>query len=516
MRLKYLTYLFPLLFLMTVSLPAVASVHYGKQLRMLDAAIQEQEKYHKANEEEMKKLVAKMEATPSDSMKWVLAQKLFKGYHHYSLDSMSKYQRMMDRLAVTPVRKTLSRYANIRVLLTCNEVDMAVRLLESVDTSKINGRKALLEYRRCRILVNSALADNASTEVERLRCLETVRKERMAYMKQDSTSFYARRMMAMFYRDNGDVGKALDILQKLYPRQSDEHNKASIAYNISKLYEMSGDEDSRFSWLVQSAIHDFRNAERAYLSLYEIAVILYEHKQYAKAEQYINKNLMDIMDGNFSNRFYNSGKAKLIIAEASSAAARSRVRWLAAVTFVILLMLISILLLLRREIRLRKQLRQTNDDLLDANKIKNSYVFRYMELSVRYIDRIAETRNEIRSIAKNDGAEAVVRHLKSPSVMYEEYDAFYRIFDETFLGLYPDFVSKVNALLQEEARFNVENGVLPTELRVLAAIRIGITESGKIAKFLKCSPNTVYTYRTRMKRMALCPKDDFEAKIAQI
>ena len=269
-------------------------------------------------------------------------------------------------------------------------------------------------------------------------------------------------------------------------------------------------------WLVRSAVHDFQNAERAYLSLYEISVLLYEHKQYAKAEQYINKNLMDIMAGNFSKKFYNSGKAQLIITEAAREASKSRVRFLASVTSVILLMLISILLLLRREVRLKERLKVTNGELLDANKIKNNYVFRYMELSVGYIDKIAETRSEIRAVAKNEGADAVVKLLKSPSVMYREYDAFYRIFDETFLGLYPDFVKKVNALLREEGRFDVGDGMLTTELRVLAAIRIGITESGKIAKFLKCSPNTVYTYRTRMKRLALCPKDEFEGRIARI
>ena len=101
--------------------------------------------------------------------------------------------------------------------------------------------------------------------------------------------------------------------------------------------------------------------------------------------------------------------------------------------------------------------------------------------------------------------------------MYGEYEDYYRIFDETFLGLYPDFVERVNELLDEDSRFSLEDGRrLPKELRILAAIRIGITESGKIAKFLKCSPNTVYTYRTRLKRSALCPKDEFEAKIAMI
>ena len=140
-----------------------------------------------------------------------------------------------------------------------------------------------------------------------------------------------------------------------------------------------------------------------------------------------------------------------------------------------------------------------------------------MALSVHYIDMISETRNEIRTIAKSEGLDAVMKALRSPSVMYKEYENYYRIFDETFLGIYPDFVEKVNALMTEESRF-ILNGekTLPTELRILAAIRIGITESGKIAKFLKCSPNTVYTYRTKLKRSAVCPKEVFEAEISKI
>ena len=194
-----------------------------------------------------------------------------------------------------------------------------------------------------------------------------------------------------------------------------------------------------------------------------------------------------------------------------------RLRWLAAVTGVIMFLLIAILMLLRREVRLRKQLKLTNKELLDANKIKNSYVFRYMELSVGYIDRIAETRTEIRSIAKNEGLEAVMRNLKSPSMMYREYDAFYRIFDETFLGIFPDFVERVNELLEEPARFPVRSdGALSTELRILAVMRLGITDSGCIASFLNCASATVYTYRTKLRNSALGSRSDFERKIQHI
>lgn len=501
---------------MAVASPSAEAGKYRKQLKALDEAIREQPSYHEALENEMRNVLAMMDTATSDSLKWTLAYRLYKGYHHYSMDSVCRYQHVMEKLAVTPAQKTLAADVRIRILLTRGEVDMARNIMEAIDMPQISDREAYLDYLQCRILVNTALEEDSDSDSERMAYRDMVSADRAEYVRLDSTSFYSRRMLAAFYRDNGDIDRAMAVFMDLYPRLDDEHNKASIAYNISRLYDRTGDQDSRFEWLVLSAVHDFRNAERAYMSLYEIAVILYEHGQYAKAEQYINKNLMDIMAGNFSNRFYNSGKAKLIIAEAANAAARSRVHWLAAGTLVILILLILILFLLRREVRLRNRLRQTNKDLVDANKIKNSYVFRYMELSVHYIDRIAETRNEIRTIAKNDGADAVVKHLKSPSVMYREYDAFYRIFDETFLGLYPDFVDKVNELLREDARFDVPDGVLPTELRVLAAIRIGITESGKIAKFLKCSPNTVYTYRTRLKRLAICPKEDFEAKISQI
>ncbi len=253
------------------------------------------------------------------------------------------------------------------------------------------------------------------------------------------------------------------------------------------------------------------------MSLYELALILYDNHRFRKAERYISQNLMDVIAGNFSKRLGDSGKANLIITETVQRVTRSRARWLAVGICLVTGLLVVILTLLRREVRHKEQMKETNRRLVDANKIRNGYVFRYMALSVHYIDKISETRNEIRTIAKSEGLDAVMKALRSPSVMYKEYENYYRIFDETFLGIYPDFVEKVNALMTEESRFNL-NGekTLPTELRILAAIRIGITESGKIAKFLKCSPNTVYTYRTKLKRSAVCPKEVFEAEISKI
>lgn len=57
---------------------------------------------------------------------------------------------------------------------------------------------------------------------------------------------------------------------------------------------------------------------------------------------------------------------------------------------------------------------------------------------------------------------------------------------------------------------------LPTEMRILAVIRLGITESRKIAEFLNTSVNTVYTYRTKMRYDSIDGHDIFEEKIKDI
>ena len=158
-----------------------------------------------------------------------------------------------------------------------------------------------------------------------------------------------------------------------------------------------------------------------------------------------------------------------------------------------------------------------NDHLRDANKIKDSYVFRYMQLATHYIGRVDEYRMELRKTAKTDGTEALMRKLRSPSDVDRNYRDFYRIFDETFLGIFPDFVERVNELLEEPARFPVRSdGALSTELRILAVMRLGITDSGCIASFLNCASATVYTYRTKLRNSARGSRSDFENRVRRI
>lgn len=504
--------------ILTLIISALALVSCGWRddgLRELDKVIACKDYYRDSLLNSLGAVRRDFDSAGSDSLRWEYSRMLYSGYYHYSQDSSVKYQRLMERYASDPAQRLLTRMQKVRILLQKNEEEDAAAVFGSLDTTGLTDQELVKEYLHCEAVLCSALLSAGVQDEAFYR--QRLRSSRTKSLEIDSTSFYARRMKAQLCRDNGDTLAAVSLLERLYRDSDDPHEKASTAYNLAKIHEKKGDEDARFEWLVRSAVNDFRSAERTYMSLYELALVLYDKGRLRKAEQYISLNLMDVISGNFSKRLGDSGKANLIISDTVQRMARSRNRWLTVGICLVLVLLVVILRLLQREVRHREQMKETNSKLLDANKIRNGYVFRYMALSVHYIDKIGETRNEIRSLAKSDGLDAVMKALRSPAAMYNEYENYYQIFDETFLGIYPDFVEKVNALLSEDARFDLHGEkTLPTELRILAAIRIGITESGKIAKFLKCSPNTVYTYRAKLKRSALCPKENFEAEIAKI
>ena len=94
---------------------------------------------------------------------------------------------------------------------------------------------------------------------------------------------------------------------------------------------------------------------------------------------------------------------------------------------------------------------------------------------------------------------------------------FYEAFDEMFLAVFPDFVSRVNAYMKEGCEYQDSyKGMISTELRVLAILRLGMTGSADIAHFLNCSLSTVYTYRSRAAEKSRLDREAFEKAIKSI
>ena len=140
----------------------------------------------------------------------------------------------------------------------------------------------------------------------------------------------------------------------------------------------------------------------------------------------------------------------------------------------------------------------------EADKVKEQYICRYLEVYSDYIRRLT-------TIARKAGEK------DSAAFMDREMENFYRSFDDTFLSLYGSFVQDFNALLKPELRITPKPGERMTvELRIFALILLGITSSAKIADLLCYSPNTISNYRVKMKNGALGDRDTFEQRVQQI
>ena len=64
--------------------------------------------------------------------------------------------------------------------------------------------------------------------------------------------------------------------------------------------------------------------------------------------------------------------------------------------------------------------------------------------------------------------------------------------------------------------FDPKSKSLTPELRIFALIRLGITDSSKIAEFMNYSVHTIYNYRSTVKNAAIGSRDEFEDAVKQI
>ena len=139
-----------------------------------------------------------------------------------------------------------------------------------------------------------------------------------------------------------------------------------------------------------------------------------------------------------------------------------------------------------------------------------------MDQCAVYIDKMDDYRRSLNKLASMGKVEELAKNLKSQNIINNERRMFYAEFDQSFLKLYPDFVEKFNELLVPEARITPKPNSLTPELRIYALVRLGTTDSVKIARFLCYSLSTIYNYRVKIRNSAIGSRDDFEERVMHL
>ena len=533
--------------LLAVSCSPTVDYGYAPQtlraLNELDEAMLRGGEYDAGRQRRIASLRRNLTAARSDEERVRALLDLQQVFVTYELDSAARFVDSLYAFARSRESHNFERIAALAetdVLMGRGLTDQAETLFRQIDTAGMTTLEYRNWYARYNAIVWRRQAE-ATDPGEHRAWLDSLRRIGV----ESLPAFTRIRERALELADNGRYDEAYAELEPLRHKELAPWNTAVLYYDMGQIAEQAGQEERAVEYYTRSAIADLQAGTRSYFSLYNLALRLFERNDLERASRYMQRTLDDALACKSGARIPLTSSAATAINRAvvNDLAVRNRLRlWTTAVTSLLLVTFAAAFAnALRQRRRLqhsRRQLALTNAELreknrqltrmsdrvrdinaalVDSNRIKDRYVCQYVDLSVYYISRLDDLRRMICRQAKTESPEALIRRLSLPqNSLRQEFAEFYRRFDASFLEIFPRFIEQVDALLLPEARIEPRSPrSLTTELRILAAIRLGITDSGRIARFLNCAPTTVYTYRTKLRNMAL-DREGFEERIRRI
>ena len=540
-----------ILILLAIAFPGLLCAKDNKStdalLREIDGLIKNRRTYgveKEARIADLKKLLA--EAT-SDEQRYGFCGRLFDEYRAYNLDSSFVYAQRKEELAHRMDKLDYLDDAAMNmaeVMGTTGMYKEALELLGQIDKKTLPDYLYGYYYHLYRTIYG-LMGDYAVTEKvkkEYYRMTDLYRDSLLQVNASDSLGHVL--VMADKCIVHAQYDEAIRMLMEYYNKPSlDDHSKAMPTYTLSEGYRLKGDKQGQKHYLALSAIADLKSAVKEYVSLRKLASLVYDEGDIDRAYNYLKCSLEDATLCNARLRTLEISQVFPIIDQAYQLKTKRQQQEMKVSLICISLLSVFLLVAIffvykqmkkvaaaRREVvdtntllqelneelhDSNSQLKEMNHTLSEANYIKEEYIGRYMDQCSTYLDKMDLYRRSLNKIAAAGRVEELYKAIKSSQFLDEELKEFYANFDMTFLQLFPNFVEEFNALLTEPMQPK-PGELLNTELRIFALIRLGITDSTKIAQFLRYSVTTIYNYRTRVRNKALGERDEFETKVMQI
>lgn len=507
-------------------------------LKSLDQVISNKEMIEGQKENRIMRLRAGISEAASDEERYGVYNDLFNEYFQYNIDSTISYAYRKIALAESSGNEELVRDAVLDLAdryAMSGLYDAILSLFEEYEYQWFEEARYLSVLNT----VYSNLSKSSNDLV--LSAKYTLKKDEY---QQKLFSHLAEDDIGRIFIQTDillENNKAREVLDLLLPWIADNElsleNQGVIYYTLARAYSMLGDNNNAVLWYARSAESDLLVPKYEYRSLYELASCLYEKHDIERAYTYINRSVQDALRSNAQLHKQFSYQILPIISSSYDKFLSQKNRaivsaLLASCILLFFLVILSVFLIKERNRvlvaerqtkesnqmlqQLTDQLQKNVNILQETNQVKDIYLGRYLNMCSEYIDGLEKYRTSLRKVIK-DGEDAMTA-LKSKEFMEKALNDFYNQFDATFLDLFPDFISQLNELLQEDKKvsYHSKERLLTTELRVLALIRLGVDDSVKIASFLRRSVSTVYNYRVKMRNASVCDREEFEKRIMDI
>ena len=475
----------------------------------LDLAIERQDYYDMMFSQVKDSLTAIFTSAESDSIKWETAYKLNTMMLYHNLDSCYQYIVAMDSLCRGNMRKyNISKVCYMLFLHKTDSIKKSHVIMQQVNPSELDTDEVSL-YCDAAYHIYRSLSNKSQEYKVKI-------KEILDYWWQtDSTN---ARCIHYINNYTQSIGERQDVISRLKECPMKTLNDtAKVNDLLAREYMLQGDLENAIKHYIIAAECDMRLSAKSYNALYSLAKILFREGDIVRADRYMRTTRQDALASNFKTRYENVFTLEVEIMNVMIQQLKQKKQAYLITTIVSILLLIFAIIMLRVVGRYSSRLNASHQKLNEASKIKDNFLAVYMEKCVDYLNKVDKYRSSLRQAVKKEGPEAAIAMLRNPSFADHEFKELLTGFDSAFLGIFPDFVEKVNEHMQEGHKLKMPSkGELSTELRILALIRMGITKRPKIAKVLNISITTVYTYHCNLQKNSLHSDSSFDKIIANL
>ncbi len=545
-------------------------------LNELDATLLKYPKYIRQKKAQILELHKYETSTRDNEQKYWINKLLYEAYVSFEADSALIYaqknlelsQRMgnKERETLWKIYKTYMAASTGLVLRASSDLE---QLRPDITTPTLK-----IEYYAHQIFLAGHILQYAAAPIDWDKHVpQSVREQVNYYARQeqiyrDSLALClqtGKEQMSLWYQgmalfETDSLFALKDTLEAVvHKSQMDTRHDAMNAYLLSKIYQKQGIKEKAKYYLVQSALADIKSANQDVASLEELAQIEFQEGDIERAYLYISKCLE--LAQSYCNRVRLVSISKtqhdiLTAYQNLDKAQKSKLRTSIFLLAILTLALLVTILLLRKQIdkinNSRIQINQANQQLNEqaiemsrvhedlehahkkeqllntslkeanlklqaSNQLKEEYIAYVLSICSNYISLLDEFRGKLKCKLKVHQYEEALALTSNQTMTQTELKEFYHTFDTIFLHVYPTFVEEFNQLLAPEERIILaEDEKLNTTLRIYALVRLGISESVKIAEFLHCSTQTVYNIRLKTRNKLIIPKDDFVRLVQNI
>ena len=479
----------------------------------------------------------------TDDQMYDLNLRLYDEYVAFRFDSAFYYvEKNVERFRHTDDhdRFAASAIRMAHILSVTGLFDRARRLMDEIDPEKLGDVQRVAYYNQQSELnlYRSEMAQYTPYFNDYIQKAQYYRQLIIQTAPKDSYDYIFS--LATYTCETGNPDKAIQMMEDYLPKLDVSTRDYSIVTStLAYFYQCKDDKERQEYYLLLSAISDEQGAIRENNSLRTLAEILMARGENDIAYRYLYQSITEA-------RFYGSRLRMMQVGRMApqimnlydkerAQTQRNTYIYLGIISFISLIlfgiMAYTLVLLRKKKAAGRQieamnktltahneQIQAVNSQMKEANRIKDEYIGRFLELSSNLIKQGEERSKQLNRLARDRKLEELYAELKSSQAINSGIRMFHQNFDEACLNIYPAFISEVNKMLTPDNAFVISEGDsrrLTTELRILALIRLGISDNQDIADILRSSITTIYTYRSKLKSRSV-NKDTFEDDVRKI